>query len=86
MVQDVETPPAELHQVLVTVRAFFTPFFAETERKQAGCQHRWFFAPVQYCDNRIFPRRAALNALGERLTITTKPSASAWPASCGNLE
>jgi hypothetical protein len=47
--------------------AFFTPFFAETERKQAGCQPRWFFAPVQYCDNRIFPRRAARDALGERL-------------------
>src|SRR5262249_49951881 len=47
--------------------AYFTPFFSETERKQAGCQHRLFFAQVEYCDNLIFHRRAALDALGERL-------------------
>jgi len=47
--------------------ASFTPFFTETERKQAGCQHRLFFAQVEYCDNLIFHRRAALEALGERL-------------------
>jgi hypothetical protein len=45
----------------------FTPFFNERERKQAGCQHRLFFAQVEYCDNLIFHRRAALDALGERL-------------------
>ena len=45
----------------------FTPFFREQERKQAGCQHRLFFAQVEYCDNLIFHRRAALDALGERL-------------------
>ena len=44
-----------------------TPFFSEQERKQAGCQHRLFFAQVEYCDNLIFERRAALDALGERL-------------------
>lgn len=44
-----------------------TPFFSEHERKQAGCQHRLFFAQVEYCDNLIFERRAALDALGERL-------------------
>ena len=44
-----------------------TPFFSERERKQAGCQHRLFFAQVEYCDNLIFERRAALDALGERL-------------------
>jgi len=47
--------------------AYFTPFFTEGERKQAGCQHRLFFAQVEYCDNLIFHRRAALDALGERL-------------------
>jgi hypothetical protein len=47
--------------------AYFTPFFSEAERKQAGCQHRLFFAQVEYCDNLIFHRRAALDALGERL-------------------
>jgi hypothetical protein len=47
--------------------AAFTPFFKEQERKQAGCQHRLFFAQVEYCDNLIFRRRAALDALGERL-------------------
>jgi hypothetical protein len=47
--------------------AYLTPFFTEAERKQAGCQHRLFFAQVEYCDNLIFHRRAALDALGERL-------------------
>jgi len=47
--------------------AYFTPFFTDAERKQAGCQHRLFFAQVEYCDNLIFRRRAALDALGERL-------------------
>jgi len=44
-----------------------TPFFTEREHKEAGCQHRLFFAQVEYCDNLIFERRAALDALGERL-------------------
>ena len=47
--------------------AYFTPFFTAAERKQAGCQHRLFFAQVEYCDNLIFHCRAALDALGERL-------------------
>jgi hypothetical protein len=47
--------------------ACFTPYFTEAERKQHGCQHRLFFAQVEYCDNLIFRRRAALDALGERL-------------------
>jgi hypothetical protein len=47
--------------------AYFTPFFSERERKHLGCQHRLFFAQVEYCDNLIFHRRAALDALGERL-------------------
>jgi hypothetical protein len=44
-----------------------TPFFTEKERKQASCQHRLFFAQVEYCDNLIFHRRAALDELGTRL-------------------
>jgi hypothetical protein len=47
--------------------AAFTPFFTEQERRQAGCQHRLFFAQVEYCDNLVFHRRAALDRLGERL-------------------
>ncbi len=47
--------------------AYFTPFFTDRERKHAGCQHRLFFAQVEYCDNLIFRRRVALDALGERL-------------------
>lgn len=47
--------------------AAFTPFFTERERKQAGCQHRLFFAQVEYCDNLIFRRRVALDQMGERL-------------------
>ena len=46
---------------------FLTPFFKASERSQAGCQHRLFFAQVEYCDNLIFRRRAALDQLGERL-------------------
>lgn len=45
----------------------FTPFFTERERRQAGCQHRLFFAQVELCDNLIFQRRAALDRMGERL-------------------
>src|SRR5712691_2983771 len=47
--------------------ARFTPFFSERERKQAGCQHRLFFSQIEFCDNLIFHRRAALDKLGERL-------------------
>ena len=47
--------------------ARFTPFFTARERQDAGCRHRLFFAQVEYCDNLIFHRRAALDALGERL-------------------
>jgi hypothetical protein len=47
--------------------ARFTPFFTETERYQAGCQHRLFFSQVELCDNLIFHRRTALDKLGERL-------------------
>ena len=34
-----------------------TPFFKESERNTAGCQHRLFFSQVEYCDNLIFRRR-----------------------------
>jgi hypothetical protein len=44
-----------------------TPFFTENERKHAGCQHRLFFSQVEYCDNLVFGRRAALDQLGQRL-------------------
>src|SRR6202008_1118169 len=47
--------------------ARFTPFFSDTERRQSGCQHRLFFSQVEFCDNLIFRRRAALDKLGERL-------------------
>jgi len=47
--------------------AYFTPFFTAREREQAGCQHRLFFSQVEYCDNLIFRRRAALDNLGQRL-------------------
>jgi hypothetical protein len=47
--------------------AHLTPFFSAREREQAGCQHRLFFSQVEFCDNLIFDRRAALDLLGERL-------------------
>src|SRR5271169_1287712 len=47
--------------------AAFTPFITDKERKHAGCQHRLFFSQVEYCDNLIFHRRAAVDQLTERL-------------------
>ena len=47
--------------------ARFTPFFTAAEREHAGCQHRLFFAQVEFCDNLVFNRRASLDKLGERL-------------------
>jgi len=44
-----------------------TPFFTPSERRQAACCHRLFFAQVEYCDNLIFQRRAALDRLSGRL-------------------
>ncbi len=58
------------HDLLICGRKWlnsFTPFFTEGERKHAGCQHRLFFAQVEFCDNLIFHRRVALDQLGERL-------------------
>ena len=42
----------------------FTPFFTEKERKEAGWQHRLFFAQVEYCDNLIFPPPRAPGCIG----------------------
>ena len=47
--------------------AAFTPFITDRERKYVGCQHRLFFSQVEYCDNLIFHRRAALDELTQRL-------------------
>src|SRR5271155_3255489 len=43
------------------------PLFCERERRPEGRQHRLFFSQVEFCDNLIFHRRAALDKLGERL-------------------
>jgi hypothetical protein len=47
--------------------AAFTPFFTTDERREAGCQHRLFFSQVEYCDNLIFFRRAAVDQFAQRL-------------------
>jgi hypothetical protein len=47
--------------------AAFTPFITDKERKHAGCQHRLFFAQVEYCDNLIFHRRASVEEITQRL-------------------
>jgi len=47
--------------------ARLTPFFTERERKQAGVEHRLFFSQIEYCDNLIFSRRAAVDELSQRL-------------------
>lgn len=46
--------------------AAFTPFFKPKER-EVGCQHNLFFAQVEYCDNLLFRRRAALDQMEQRL-------------------
>lgn len=47
--------------------AVFTPFFSNKERRELGCQHRLFFSQVEYCDNLIFRKRAAVDELMQRL-------------------
>jgi len=47
--------------------AQLTPFFTDRERKQAGIEHRLFFSQIEYCDNLIFSRRAAVDELSQRL-------------------
>jgi hypothetical protein len=47
--------------------AQLTPFFTDRERKQAGVEHRLFFSQIEYCDNLIFSRRAAVDELSQRL-------------------
>jgi hypothetical protein len=44
-----------------------TPFFTKGERAHAGCAHRLFIAQAEWCENLVFRRRAALDALEERL-------------------
>ena len=55
---------------------YLTPFFKASERNTAGCQHRLFFSQVEYCDNLIFHRRAALDQLGLDSWMPIGPSAS----------
>ena len=61
----------------------FTPFFTPTERRTASCQHRLFFAQVEYCDNLIFGRRAALDVLASACSMRTAPLGNPrnWPPS-----
>ena len=47
--------------------ARLTPFFTPRERQQGRIQHQLFFTQVEYCDNLIFSRRAALDRVGDRL-------------------
>jgi hypothetical protein len=43
------------------------PFFTPQERREHGCWHQLFFSQVEFCENLIFHKRAALDELGERL-------------------
>ena len=43
------------------------PFFTEEERNFLGCEHRFYFKQMEYCDNLIFRERAVLDALHDRL-------------------
>src|SRR5271165_5806554 len=70
--------------------AYFTPFFSEAERKNHGCQHRLFFSQVEYCDNLVFHKRAALDAMGEwrwclRSALNAEPTmAISWSSAEGS--
>ena len=57
--------PRDLDRCATKWLRALVPFFTPTERRV--CTHRLFFAQVEYCDNLIFHRRAALDALGDRL-------------------
>jgi hypothetical protein len=46
---------------------YLVPFFTAKERSRTGCQRRLFLSQVEYSDNLVFRRRAALDALAERL-------------------
>jgi len=43
------------------------PFFRPEERRVHACWHQLFFSQVEFCENLIFRKRAALDELGERL-------------------
>ena len=47
--------------------AAFTPFLTAGDRRQAGCWHRLFFSQVEFADNLVFHRRAAVDELTQRL-------------------
>jgi len=47
--------------------AQLVPFFTDKERRQQGFGYRLFVSQVEYCNNLIFERRAALDRLHERL-------------------
>lgn len=47
--------------------AQLVPFFTDHERRHQGYGYRLFVSQVEYCNNLIFERRAALDRLHERL-------------------
>jgi hypothetical protein len=47
--------------------AQLVPFFTDRERRHQGFGYRLFVSQVEYCNNLIFERRAALDRLHERL-------------------
>lgn len=59
--------PQDIRRCAQKGLTYLVPFFTARERREAGVQHRLFFAQVEYGDNLIFKRRAALDRLGERL-------------------
>jgi hypothetical protein len=56
--------------------AYFTPFFSDRERRQAGCQHRLFFSQVEFCDNLIFYRGPPSTSWASVCSTPTGRSAS----------
>ena len=52
------------------------PLFKESERKEAGCQHRLFSHKLEYCYNLIFHRGTAIDQLAKDCWMPTAPLAN----------
>ena len=59
--------PQDLARCAQKWLARLVPFFKPGERREGSCWHRLFLAQVEYCDNLLFRRRAALDRLSQRL-------------------
>jgi hypothetical protein len=59
--------PHHLWNSVLRWLAILVPFFTDRERRGGTWGHRLFVSQVEYCTNLVFHRRAALDAVMERL-------------------